>query len=400
MSVKQISSDEIEIGMYVSSLDRPWLETPFMFQGFIVQDQQEIDELIRLTKFVYILVPDDVIKLEKPTLQGQSSKSANNLKKNIYKRISAVDEEIEQIRSSHEIFSESLSDMEKLIKEGASIRLDLIEEPIKIMVKSVSKNPDAYLWLSRLRKFDSFLYKDSLMSAVLSASLGRRLGLEENELQVLSAACLLMDIGKLALPTELIHKSDRLTEEEWELMKTHVQLGVDILSSSSNYKPQIIDIVRTHHERIDGSGYPEGLNGTDIPLFGQIAGIVDQYVAVTNPRPYAEVISHSKAQAMLFNQKGSYFDEMLVEYFIQTLSTYPTGTLVELSTGEVAIVKAQKSSARLKPDVIMLLNNNKEPYGSYMVVSLDNYSVGNMPVTISSTLANGTYGIQIEELSI
>jgi len=400
MALKKTPSDKVEIGMYIARLDRPWLETPFMFQGFMVKEQQEIDDLKRLTKFVYIQVPDDEIELEKPSFMAQSIGTVNKVTKNTYEGSGAVDDEIEQISSSHELISESLSEMEKLIKNGVSIRMDLIEEPIKVMVKSVTKNPDAYLWLTRLRKFDSFLYKDSLMSAVLSAALGRRLGIEESDLQVLSSGCLLMDIGKLSLPTELIHKSGRLSKEEWEVMKTHIQLGVDILSSSPGYNHHIIDIARTHHERIDGSGYQEGLKGAAIPYYGQIAGIIDQYVSVTNPRPYAEVVTHSKAQAMLFNQKGSFFDEMLVEYFIQILSTYPTGTLVELSTGEVAIVKAQKNSSRLKPDLIMLLNPKKEPYGTYVVVSLDNYCVQDIPVTISSTLANGAYGVQIEELSL
>lgn len=400
MAVKQIPSDQIEIGMYISSLDRPWLETPFMFQGFMVRGQQEIDDLKQHTKYVYILVADEEIEIEKPAFQPQKSTQASQINSTTYRDTITAEDEIRKIQVSHEKFAHTLAEIEELIKTDGVIKLELIEQPVKIMVHSVTKNPDAYLWLTRLKKFDSFMYKDSLTAAVLGAALGRQLGLPEDELHKLAEGCLLMDIGKMSIPNELLQKSERLTAEEWELMKSHAQLGVDILQQSPGCKPDVLDIVRSHHERIDGSGYPDGLQGSQIPFYAQIAGIVDQYVAVTNPRPYAETLSHSKAQEMLFNQKGRFFDELLVDYFIQTLSTYPTGSLVELSNGEVGIVKAQKPGMSLRPDIILLLDNNKKAYGSYTIVNLDNYRTDELPVIISKTLADGDYGIRIEELSL
>ncbi|MGD8569131.1 MAG: DUF3391 domain-containing protein [Gammaproteobacteria bacterium] len=403
MTVKQIPSDKVEMGMYISGLDRPWIETPFLFQGFVVSEQKELDDLRQFTKYVYVAAPDEEIELEKYEVkQSHSIKTSDettNIKSKTYKTTISADDEIKQIRSSHEEFSNSLSEIETLIRSGGILKIEYIEEPVNAMVKSVTKNPDAYIWLTRLQKFDSFMYKDSLMNAVLGAALGRQLGLPEDEIQVVASGCLLLDIGKLLLPTELLHKPSRLNKQEWTMMKKHVQFGIDILERSSNFDPNIIDIVRTHHERIDGSGYMDGLVGNEIPYYGQIAGIVDQYVAVTNPRPYATVLSHSKAQGMLFEQKGRFFDEMLVEYFIHTLSAYPTGTLVELSTGEVGIVKAQKGGARLRPDVILLLNPEKEPYGSFTIANLDDYTVDDELVTIARSLPDGCFGLQIEELS-
>ncbi|NNG14065.1 MAG: HD-GYP domain-containing protein, partial [Gammaproteobacteria bacterium] len=280
--------------------------------------------------------------------------------------------------------------------------LEDIEKPVKVMVDSVVNNPDAYIWLTRIRKFDSYVYKDALSTAVWATALGRQMGMVEQDLQTLATGCLLMDIGKLALPVELLHKHERLEDEEWELMKSHVELGLSIIKTDPYCSTDILDIVVTHHERLNGSGYPAGLHGSQIPLFGQIAGIVDFYVAITTPRPFAlaTAISPSVAEQMLYDQKGKFFDEMLVEYFIQALSTYPTGSLVELSTGEVGIVMAQNPSLRLKPDVVLLLNPDKKPYSDYSVVRLVSHSHNNTPVTIVRTLKDGEYGLKIEELSL
>jgi len=401
MAVKQIPTSEVEIGMFISHLDRPWVETPFLFQGFEVQSQQDIDELCEHTKHVYVMVPDEEIEVAGLSVQQSVAQGpSEHLHKQVYADTVSVEEEVKQVRSSHEELVALFGEIESAVQSGGTLRLEILEQPVKYMVNSVAKNPDAYLWLTRLKKFDSFLYKDSLTAAVLGTALGRQLGMPEQSLQTLATGCMLMDIGKLALPTELLHKPERLDHDEWELMKTHVDRGLELLEACPKCSPAVMDIVRTHHERLDGGGYPDGLKGSEIPLFGQIAGIVDQYVAVTSPRPFADPISASRAQEMLYKQRGQLFDEILIEYFIRTLSTYPTGTLVELSTGEVAIVKAQKSGLNLKPDVILLLDPNKEPYGTYTLASLDNYTQDDLPVTIVKTLADGEYGVSIEELSL
>lgn len=387
--------------MYVSSLDRPWSETPFLFQGFEVLSQHDIDELIRLTRHVYIMVPDENIVLTR-----LASDHANNITTtgrinttDYGIRVSAPDE-VTRVQASHEDVARIVSEVELLLKETKTLDLKAIEEPVRYMVESVVRNPDAYLWLTRIRRFDSFLYKDSLSAAVWGTALGRQLGLPEDDLQVLAMGCMLMDIGKLSLPSELLHKTTRLGHDEWALMKTHVEHGIKTLEADPNCHPAVLEIVRTHHERYNGSGYPAGLRGSQIPLFGQIAGIVDQYVAITTPRPFTRPLSASVAEQMLYEQKNRLFDEGLVECFIQTLGAYPTGSLIELSTGEVGIVIAQNPSLHLRPDVVLLLDPQKKPYGDYALVSLANYSNGGAPVTIKKSLHDGAYGLNIEAISL
>jgi len=400
MPVNKISSSDVELGMYVAKLDRPWSETPFLFQGFEVKTEDEITELQRQSNDVYIMVPDEIIDIKKPvSSQDSSIHSSGILHKISYENKVAAEKEIIAVRRAHENIALLVTEIESLIKNEELFRIDNIEKPVEAMVSSIVSNPDAYLWLTRIRKFDSFIYKDSLSCAVWATALGRKMGMEEKDLKTLATGCMLMDVGKLMLPEELLHKQDRLENDEWSQIKSHVELGLSILEAEQSSTPEILDIVRTHHERLDGSGYPNGLHGNQIPLFGQIAGIVDFYVAVTMPRPFAKVLSPSQAEQMLFEQKDKYFNEILVDYFIQTLSAYPTGSLVELNTGEVAIVMAQNDNLHLKPDVVLLLNKDKQPALVNTIIRLATYCRDDQPVVISRTLKDGDYGINIDEIS-
>jgi len=402
MAVKKISTAEVEIGMFVSSLDRPWSETPFIFQGFPVKEQIEIEELKKLCRYVYIMAPDEEIEISLlPTRRKADPVSPEMIGKIRYEVTTPAREEIWTVREAHDDLVGLVKEVETILREGNELRLPQIEKSVGVMIESIERNPDAYIWLNRIKKFDSYIYRDALNASVWATTLGRELGLEHDKLNALATGALVMDIGKTALPAELLQKTDRLTDDEWAKMKTHVEHGVRILSETPDISQEVLDIVRTHHERLDGSGYPSVLTGNRIPLLGQIAGIVDFYVSVTTPRPYAHAVSSANAIYMLYQQQGQYFSETLVEHFIQAICTYPTGSLVELSSGEVGVVISQNPGLRLRPNVVLLLDPDKRPYEAYPLVSLVDYTYGytRKSVDISKTLADGTYDICIEELS-
>jgi HD-GYP domain-containing protein (c-di-GMP phosphodiesterase class II) len=402
MAVKKIRSGDVEIGMFISSLDRPWLETPFLFQGFTVRDSKEIETLQSLCRDVYIMMPDEEIELS-----GGSNRTsigpeyAELVGRKQYQVTQPPEEALREARPSHEKISCLVQDIEKALREDQEVDVQLIKRSVDVMVDSIERNPDAYIWLTRIKKYDSYIYKDSLSASVWATTLGRELGLEREKLNALATGVMFMDIGKTALPASLLSKVGRLSDDEWELMKSHVQLGIDILSDSWDVSPDVLEIVRTHHERVDGSGYPGNLSGNRIPLLGQIAGVVDFYTAVTSTRPYAKAVSPSTATYMLYQQQGRLFSEQIVQKFIYSLSTYPTGSLVELSSGEVALVISQNPGLRLKPNVVLLLDPDKRSYGSYPVINLADPTHGHLgnPLTIKTTLADGEYGIRMEELS-
>ena len=402
MPVTKISTAELEVGMFVSSLDRPWSETPFLFQGFPVRDAAEIEELKKLCRYVYIMVPDEEIELSSPSPRRKPEAAYSDLiGRKRYEVTKSAREELRIVRDSHEEISHLMLEIEDTLREDKELDLQTITNSIEFMVDSIERNPDAYIWLTRIKKFDSHIYKDSLSASVWATTLGRELGLERDKLNALAMGTLFMDIGKTALPAALLNKTDRLTDDEWALMKSHVEHGVRILSENNDTPAEVLDIVRTHHERLDGSGYPSALRGNEIPFMGQIAGIIDFYVSVTSPRPYARAVSPSNATYMLYQQQGRYFSDLLVRSLIQALSTYPTGSLIELSNGEVGVVVSQNPGLRLKPNVVLLLDPDKSPYGSYPLINLADYTqkyAGNQ-VNIKKALADGEYGIRIEELA-
>lgn len=403
MPVKKIPTSDVQIGMFISSLDRPWSETPFLFQGFAVREQDEIARLIEYTKHVYIMVADEEIELHGlPSSHVSTLPSSERLSGDRYRITLDTQHAIEAAKESHDRISLLITDIETIVEQGSCLDPGELEEPIAIMVESVVSNPDAYIWLTRIRNFDSYLYKDAMSASVWATALGRELGLAKNSLRLLATGTLLMDVGKMALPAALLNKTTHLRSDEWDIIKRHVQHGLDTLAAYAEVAPAVLEIVQTHHERIDGSGYPHGLRGNQIPLMGQIAGVVDFYTSVTMPRPYAPAVSPTMALRMLYQQKGRYFDADLVENMIQVASTYPTGSLVELSSGEIALVTSQNPGLRLKPNLVLLLDPHKRPYDAYPIVSLANYDQGpnQEPVHIVKTLADGQYGLKIEELQL
>ncbi len=402
MPVKKISSTELKIGMFVSSLDRPWGETSFLFQGFPVRKESEIEELQEICSHVYIMAPDEEIVLDNNHPHSQPDPVYHDeIGRRSYEITKTAEKELQTARQSHEELSQMMEEIEDSLQNDKELNVPKMEKAVEVMVDSIERNPDAYIWLTRMKKFDSHIYKDSLSASVWATTLGRELGLERNLMSALATGTLCMDIGKTALPKNILSNNGRLSDDEWAIMKSHVEHGVRILSDTADISDDILDIVRTHHERLDGSGYPAALKGNEIPLLGQIAGIVDFYVSITTPRPHTEAISSSNAIHMLYLQKGRYFSEILVDKFIQALSTYPTGSLVELSSGEVGVVISQNPGLRLRPNVVLLLDLDKKPCVSNPVVSLVDYTDRdlNNQVFIKKTLADGEYGLNIEALS-
>jgi HD-GYP domain-containing protein (c-di-GMP phosphodiesterase class II) len=181
---------------------------------------------------------------------------------------------------------------------------------------------------------------------------------------------LLLDIGKMKVPEEILNKEATLTEAEFLEIKKHVDYGVEILRCTPGIDDNVIHIALTHHERYDGSGYPNGLPGDQIPVYGRIAAIIDCYDAMTSKRSYSEAVSPHNALQKIYNWRNKFFQDELVEQFLQCLGVYPTGSLVEMNTGEVGIVLSQNRTKRLKPRIMLLLDADKTTYKNFKIIDL------------------------------
>ncbi|MBL8516837.1 MAG: DUF3391 domain-containing protein [Betaproteobacteria bacterium] len=288
------------------------------------------------------------------------------------------------------------------IRAGRTLALPEIEEVISDMVDSMVRNPDALMWVMRLRESDEATYGHGLYASVYLLALGRHLGFPKSQLAQLGTIGLLLDIGKIKLPRDLLEKAGQLTTEEYEMVKTHVQLGIDLLSESGSLDPDIMVGIAQHHERENGSGYPRALAGPNISLFGRMAAIADCFAALTNQRPYAEAVSAYDALRSLSGWGGEYFHAPIVEQFIQAVGVFPVGSLVELSTGEVAAVISHNKTRRLKPRVLVITGPDKtrSAHPATMDLLYAPMDANGQAIFIRRGLASGAYGLDARDFYV
>ena len=294
MSLKQIKvrTNDLQIGMYISQLDRPWLDTPYKIQGFLVKTQGDIDKLLQHTDFVFIDIErskelkGDQIKQGKVISVAEKKQLLIDKKPKNYDDLTNFNEELEDIQKKHTVLTNTVESVLIDIVNNKNLSLLKINKAINPMVESVIRNPEAFTWLARMKSKDDYAYNHSVSSAILSVAFGRNLGLPKKDLQSLGMGGLLFDVGKMKLPGKLINNPNRYNSTEFKMIKKHVDYSVEIVQSIEGVNDDVIQMVKTHHERHNGEGYPKGLKGNKIPLFGKIAGIIDCYDALTSDRVF------------------------------------------------------------------------------------------------------------------
>ena len=410
VEAQPLPTTDLRLGMYVSRLDRPWLETPFLFQGFYIENEEVIEELRRYCKVVFV----DMTRADKTLLQSTTKtraagrdgrKRATEAAKDgaagdDHRDTVVLKSELLKAREAHDEAERAIENMFASIKAGDAIDVTGLQRTLDPMIDSIMRNDDALSWLVRMKKKDDYIYSHSIASAVWALVFGKHLGLGAHELHVLAMGTIFMDVGKTKIPTDLLIKSDALTADEMALMKTHVKHGVTIVSQINGLDARVVELVKDHHERYNGTGYPRGLSGAAIPIFARIAGVIDTYDAMTAQRPYAKTLSPYDATRQLSKLAGVEFPAEVVEQFVQAIGVFPVGTLVELNTGEVGMVIAQNRVRRLRPKIILLLDRDKRPLATFPTVDLRNQladASGHQSLWIERGLAPGDYGLDPTE---
>ena len=533
MTVK-VQVKDLVLGMFIAELDRPWLDTPFLLQGFLLDNEEDLAQVRRLCKFVFVepanSAPSAVAKLgplpnaaperliakrssstspqviitsvseppkTSPNTAAQTSQPATPAnrpapraaaptvvyyrdapekpKRSIWEKVDAptapgnaqsaglaagqsdlknhfsqqreqvkrpgffkqmlstlrskvddepektspatgsdyaerplvriaenkvvLDADLTQAKEIHLRSRELIRDVVDDLRRDHKIDIEKVNEVVDSMVESVGNNPDALLWLTKLKSRDSYAYDHGIDVAIYLLAFGRHLGYPKDKMRILGVSGLMQDIGKLRVSEEILAKSGKLTPPEFEEVKNHVKHSIDILRETSDIPKEVLLVVSQHHERLDGSGYPQRLRGDQIGQFASMAGIVDSFEALVSRRPYAEAISTHQALQQLNRWKGTSFHEALSEQFIQCIGIFPVGSLVELNSGDVAVVIGQNKIRRLKPKVMLLLDPNKEPYQYPTTLDLLTSPMTNdkTPFQIRRDLPTGAYGIDPQE---
>lgn len=367
MEKRQIPVGELEFGMYVAALDRPWTETPFMFQGFHLRTDQQLAALRKLCRHVYV----DPEKSETPDAKPPAAQFEIR-GTTAYPEATTVEAEF---KPAQQIYEKTVADvgalLKPLAKPGAALDGAALKDSVRQLSDSVVRNPDALLLVTRLREKSATAHARALQVSIYMMVFGRFLQLAREELELLGLVGLLQDVGKTRLPASLLEKKGPLTAEEIEEAKRHVEHSARILRETAGLPERLPDLALLHHERQDGTGYPRGLKGEAIGLYGSIAAIADTFDALTAVRPYAEPLSPSSALSYLYKERGTGFHSDLVEQFIQCVGAFPVGSVVELNSGETGIVLTQNLVRRLKPRIMVVLDERGRPLRPQKILDLD-----------------------------
>lgn len=385
---------QLSIGMYVIELDRPWGETAFLFQGFRIRQQQEILLLAEVCQYVWVDARRSV-GMQRQVEENLAAAATAELQPVIAK----VDFNLEMQQAEpafHSAREQSLRLLEA-VRLGHELDVAQVKVVVKECVESMLRNPGAMLWLARIKNSDEYTAEHCLRVAIFSIALGRELGLRQDELEHLGMCGMLHDVGKIKVPSAILNKPGALTPHELRVMQSHASEGRKLLMSNQQVTAAAVDVAFSHHERLDGRGYPRGLDAPRIPYFAKIVAVVDAYDAINSDRPYSKGKSSLEALRILFEASGSQFDEALVKVFVRRIGIYPPGEIVEMNNGEVGIIIACSPLSKLKPKVLLVLNEDKQ-LGPERVVDLQETprDHSGRSYRIKDVYPTGAFGIDIE----
>ncbi|TXL65357.1 HD-GYP domain-containing protein [Zeimonas arvi] len=455
--------EAVTVGMYVTDIDRPWLDTPFVMEGFLVRTEREILALRQHTRLAYVDLQRssesvaaavraaalDRKKAREPAQRGAAaarrsgpgqdgdaggrtgeptsllgrmrrwfdrpaapeasaeerlSQAALAAKLQIppsqklerYAAPRPIQAELPRAQSTFARGVDMLGALMRDLRGDARPSLRDVEEVADGLVESMIECPDAMLWVARMRSHNQRTYMHCLRVALHLIALGRQIGFPREDLVRLGLIGMLADVGKIRVPRALLDKPALLTPSEHDMVKLHVQLGLDALGKSMKLDDKVVQGILQHHERMDGTGYPAGLKGKEIGIFGRMTAIADCFAALTIDRPYAKAMSAQDAMLNLYKWSGGSFHEALVEQFVQAIGVFPVGGLVELSNGEIAVVLAHNQVRRLEPRVLVIAVGEGEMIGRPFERDLLTKPVDaeGRPIRIARGLPSGAWGLR------
>ena len=356
---QKILLSQLTPGMYVVEIIRKSDNLKVKSEGYIVHKStlkkladSGIDRVIvdpsREKKAEKI---DRILPIEKETPIEKEKSKETTTKSNI-----SLDAEMSKAKT---LYKDAKSLQQKIldaITKGKVIDVKEVKSNTDAMVDSIFRNQDALACMSRLRIKDKYLVEHSLNVSILMTIFAKHLKVDKRVIEQLALGAFLHDIGKVLIPDNILNKKGKFTEQEYEQMKLHVSLGVNILAETPDISAIAMGIVQQHHERLDGSGYPKQITSDDITQYGRMIAIVDTYDAMTADRVYKSAMHPIKAFKILLNEAETGYDETLVEQFIQCIGVYPVGTLVKLNSGKLGLISQLNKSKPLTPFVRVFYN--------------------------------------------
>ena len=357
-SIKKISLADLTAGMVVLRFDKPGIHYLYYGQPIPTSALNNIKSVLQELGVGQAFIRDFS---EEP---AQAEEYANKLQAHLEtpKPVKKIYSNLEDIVKAQAVHSNAKKITKELLCEvrlGKAVNSDTAKEVVSDLVTNCLQNPDAFVNMTRLKDFDDYTFTHSVNVSVLAIAIGKRLGLNVNELNNLGLAGLLHDVGKMKVPEEILNKPGKLADEEFAIMKQHPVYGYEVMKNDRKIPPEVVKAALQHHEKSDGSGYPDGLFEQDISKYAKIIAICDVYDAITSNRCYHKGMIAADALKMIFAWSGKHFNEVLVKFFIHLIGVYPAGAVVVLDTGELAVVLKTNKDDGMRPKILIISDAEK-----------------------------------------
>lgn len=392
---KRIHVSDLRLGMYVTKLDKDWLDTPFLMQGFYIEEPDDINVVAEYCEYVW------VDSHERDSYSKQSS-GVGTASFAPVKTIEYTSPVLEEHRRVFKTFNRARNITKSLLDDirlGGALDAGQAKETVDACVQSVLRHPDALLWMSRIREESEYTSEHCLNVCILAITFGRHLGFDAQDLEKIGLCGLLHDVGKMRVPHDILNKPGKLDDKEYSLMKSHTVHGRNLLLAANSIYSGAIDVAYSHHEKVDGTGYPRKISAAGISKFAKIIAIVDAYDAMTANRCYSRAVTSTEALKRIYKDRGKHFDEILAIQFIKAIGLFPSGSIVELYNGEIGIVIETNQKRRHLPKVILVRNSNKEPRTKETIVDLSLVESGEVSkqYLIKKVWPDGTFGVSLRD---
>lgn len=358
--LKRINVQQLRLGMHIEEFCGAWVEHPFWRSGFVLNSQKDLERILSTAvREVWIDVakgvdvPAGTPSVTKAQVETQVESELGQLA-DLDRRRNEPVSLAREIRKAAKICAQAKHAVTTMFQEarmGRAIDTVQVKTLVAEISDSVTRNAAAMISLARLKSADDYTYMHSVAVCALMVVLGRQLGLNNAQVHSAGVAGLLHDLGKLKMPMHVLNKPGKLTDAEYQTIKGHPQMGYDMLRDAPGVDPVALDVCLHHHEKVDGSGYPKGLQDQQISLYAKMGAVCDVYDAITSNRPYKAGWDPAESLRKMAEWAPGHFDQKVFHAFVKSVGIFPTGSLVRLASGLLAIVIEQSTTSLMAPRV-------------------------------------------------